>query len=438
MPEKANMDHASVNLVVTFEETPKIDALAKIAESLFYYNRMSSVPKGEERSLKWTFESVGVIDPKKMIREIQIKCDTREEWAEISQQQTKVSLRREDLPWWEFVILDNTGKEDSLILFRFDHGIGDGLAFAKVFTKMIKTLDGQDIESMIPKKMMDKKTSVNWFKMILGFPKALFDVLTAPNGKPDDPTVFSKNIVGPEVYDNRHRKLLVFDKIPLDFIKALKNAAGITLNDVLLTTWSRTVHEYCTMQECPVLKKKGENLLYRTLLPFGLPNKSEDPELALRNTWVSVSLQLPVGMKNISQIVKYVSKKTSNLKSSPLALVQVGVQNRVLSVLPQSVSRQAVYDIHSKRSTTFSNVPGPAETIMLAEQPVKSIMFFTNHLHPVVSCFTYNGSIHITLVLDDGAIANADVLPMCFMKSLVLFAKEFNVEVPDSIMQASR
>ena len=35
--------------------------------------------------------------------------------------------------------------------------------------------------------------------------------------------------------------------------------------------------------------------------------------------------------------------------------------------------------IHSKRSTTFSNVPGPEEQVMLADQPVKSIMFFTNH-----------------------------------------------------------
>ena len=86
-------------------------------------------------------------------------------------------------------------------------------------------------------------------------------------------------------FDNRHRKLAVFDTVPLDFIKAIKNAAEVSLNDVLLTTWSRAVHEYCAIQECPVLKEKGEKLLYRILMPFGFPHKNNDPVSALRNTW---------------------------------------------------------------------------------------------------------------------------------------------------------
>ena len=317
MPEGVNLEYATVNLVVTFQKAPTVENVAKVVEDLFYYHRMSTVPKGEERSTKWKYEYVGEIDPKKMIREVDISCNNREEWADIVQQQTKITLRRADLPWWEFVILNNRGKEDSLVLFRFDHCIGDGLSFAKVFTKMIKHMDGSEVESMIPKKMLDKKASINWGKMILGFPKALFDVATSPNGKADDPTCYSKNIVGPEVVsyliailffdsfnhiwkishqsyflkvDNRHRKLVVFDTVPLDFIKAIKNAAEVSLNDVLLTTWSRAVHEYCTIQKCPVLKEKGEKLLYRILMPFGFPHKNNDPVSALRNTWSVVQL----------------------------------------------------------------------------------------------------------------------------------------------------
>lgn len=115
----------------------------------------------------------------------------------------------------------------------------------------------------------------------------------------------------------------------------------------------------------------------------------------------------------------------------------MGMQNKVMSILPLGLSRKLLYDIHSKRSTSFSNVPGPEEQIMIAEEPVKSIMFFTNHLHPVLSCFTYNGEVHTTLAVDDSAIADVYLLPKCFMKSLVLFAKELNVEVPDSVMKSS-
>ncbi len=78
---------------------------------------------------------------------------------------------------------------------------------------------------------------------------------------------------------------MVFDPVPLDYVKAIKSAAGISLNDVLLSAWSRTVHEYCAIQNCPELKEKGEKLLYRVLMPVGFPNKSEDPVSALRNTW---------------------------------------------------------------------------------------------------------------------------------------------------------
>ncbi len=116
----------------------------------------------------------------------------------------------------------------------------------------------------------------------------------------------------------------------------------------------------------------------------------------------------------------------------------MAMQNYVLKFLPTSLSRKLVFDIHSKRSTTFSNVPGPEEQVMLADQPVKSIMFFTNHLHPVLSFFTYNGNIQTTVVIDDGAIADVELLPVCFMRSLILFAKEFNVEVPDSVLQSAK
>ncbi len=199
MPEKVKLEYASVNLVVTFDEAPKIENVAEVVKSLFYYHRLSNVPTGQERTRNWRYQSNGVIEPRKMIRQLDIHCDSKEEWAEILQEQSHISLRREDLPWWEFVILNNRGKEDSLLLFRFDHCIGDGLAFAKVFTKMIRYMDGRVIESMIPKKMIDKKAKPNWLKMVLGLPKALFQVATSPNGKADDKTCFSKNFVGPEV-----------------------------------------------------------------------------------------------------------------------------------------------------------------------------------------------------------------------------------------------
>ncbi len=117
--------------------------------------------------------------------------------------------------------------------------------------------------------------------------------------------------------------------------------------------------------------------------------------------------------------------------------MQMGMQNYVLKFLPLDLSRKLLYDIHSKRSTTISNVPGPEEQVRLAEEPVKRIMFFTNHLHPVVSFSTYNGNLQTTLAIDDNGIKDVHLLPSCFMKSLALFGKELNVDVPESVIKAS-
>ena len=78
---------------------------------------------------------------------------------------------------------------------------------------------------------------------------------------------------------------MIFDPIPIDFIKKLKDKAGVSLNDVLLTAWSHAVHQYCHHQKCPVLKQKGSNILHRTLMTYGFPNGTTSPAQALQNGW---------------------------------------------------------------------------------------------------------------------------------------------------------
>ena len=82
---------------------------------------------------------------------------------------------------------------------------------------------------------------------------------------------------------------------------------------------------------------------------------------------------------------------------------------------------------------TCSNVPGPSEKVMISGAAVKSCMFYTNHLHPVLSMLSYDGQIYTTLVIDCDAIQDVESLPSFFMKSLVLMGKEFNINIPTSM-----
>jgi hypothetical protein len=212
MPDCVQLEDPSINVVMMYDKKtpPKLEDIVLAVDKLFIYHRLSTVPKRMKgcSSKWWDFESAGNIDPKEMIREENISCDTKEDLATIVQQQRSSSLRKENLPWWEFVLLINKGNGDHVLLFRIDHSIADGLSLGKAFTNIIKRVDGSTIPNLIPPSMISKQSSTTVskkIKMLLNIPKAFFDVITSPIGRLDDPIHFSKpflsrNIVSSLIY----------------------------------------------------------------------------------------------------------------------------------------------------------------------------------------------------------------------------------------------
>lgn len=199
MPERVKLEDPTITVIFKLESLPKKEDLMKDVKKLFQYHRLTSVPVGEPRTTSWIFEKVDV-DPEMMIRSIEASSDTEEELARIVQEQRYYTLRKTDVPWWEFCLISNTGSSGHVVLFRIDHGIADGLSLATVFSDILTNADGSKV-SIIPKSMVSNKTisQSGMLKTILKIPMALFTVATQPIGKCDDPIVFSKNVVGKNV-----------------------------------------------------------------------------------------------------------------------------------------------------------------------------------------------------------------------------------------------
>ena len=201
MPDRIRLGDPTINVITTYENPPKVDDIISSVETLFQYHRLSTVPTGKKASLDWKFESVGSIDPKRMIRVLNISCDTKEEWAEVVHEQRNTSLRTRNLPWWEFVLMINEGKGDHVLLFRIDHALGDGLSVGKALTSIIKGVDGSEIQNMIPASMISNKqtkSNTSFMGRLSMLLRAIWDVSMAPIGKVDDPIHFSKNVTGPD------------------------------------------------------------------------------------------------------------------------------------------------------------------------------------------------------------------------------------------------
>jgi hypothetical protein len=71
---------------------------------------------------------------------------------------------------------------------------------------------------------------------VIGICKAIGEVVTLPRSPYDDNTLFSKP--RQDMTHSRKRSVVCFEPIPLEFVKTIKRAAGVSLNDVLYTSVS--------------------------------------------------------------------------------------------------------------------------------------------------------------------------------------------------------
>jgi hypothetical protein len=109
----------------------------------------------------------------------------------------------------------------------------------------------------------------------------------------------------------------------------------------------------------------------------------------------------------------------------------------ILRFFPRWLSRDSAYKVYSRHSMTFTSVPGPKETVMIGGKVVKSLHFYANSLHPVLSMLSYDGNMNITLLMHNDAISDAHLLPTCFMRSLVSLGNKFKINVPNSVLLSS-
>jgi len=457
-PESVKMCEPTINIVLYFETCPSVSALInEVVCKFLEYERFSGVPVvvGKDGSNDWRFRNVATCDPFQLVRTFTVNGD-KELHALLEDEICGGQLRvgRNDLPWWEFVRIENSqsskGSNSSVVVFRMDHTIGDGLSLVSIIEHIaVRTIDGSALSRLVMKQKFNKPkmgfcSKVQMaFKSILSFIK----VLRLANGKYDDDTAFSWNVNKDLVY-NQQRKHLFFPDIPLGFVKDLKNAYGngATVNDIMLTIVSQTIHDYCQAQNDPMfannqnLKKKS--LQCRALMPIAFPLSEKDKQdktMALRNKFVFLSTDLGVGVADTPiDRLHHICNTTAELKNSPIALVQQFIQTKIAPLLPTRLCRQTVYDTFTRHSLVLTNVPGPPESISIAGEPIQCCRMFINNLIPNLGILSYNGTIYSSISLDPNAIRNSSCLHYLFHKAFVQLANDLNVTVPSDLTTTER
>jgi len=307
--------------------------------------------------------------------------------------------------------------------------------------QIIRYADGSPMEPLIPEGMRKKfKIKKSWYQLFFEVLVSAIKILTMPASNYDHPTVFSK-CMNKDLIHNRNRELVRFVDTPLDFVKEIKNAANVTINDVLYTCLSQAIHMYLVREECPILAEQGSKLLCRSLMPVGFPRNKEavlDKEQALGNKWCFIETDFFVGQTDIMERLKLVHQQMTALKTSPTAVVQLNLQNMLPTVLPRSFTQQATFDIFSRRSVIFSNVPGPTKPCLFASKEVIGVQMFFSNLIPQTGFISYRGQIFGNICLDPEGIRNCKSISILYSQALVLMAERVNVAIPNIVAQHAK
>ena len=147
---------------------------------------------------------------------------------------------------------------------------------------------------------------------------------------------------------------------PVADYKAIKNALGGTVNDVVLATVAGALHRF--------LKRRGEptqGLSLRAMIPVS--TRDESQKMALGNQVTSIFVDLPVGPMDAATRLRVITGATKDLKQSHQAVAAGALMNigawappTLHGLAARLVSRQRLLNL------VISNVPGPQIPIYLA------------------------------------------------------------------------
>ncbi|HEX8856077.1 MAG TPA: wax ester/triacylglycerol synthase family O-acyltransferase [Thermoleophilaceae bacterium] len=193
----------------------------------------------------------------------------------------------------------------------------------------------------------------------------------------------------------------------LDDVKAIKNALGGTVNDVVLTVVSQALGRH--------LRGRGvdtDGLVLKAMVPVSVRAQSERG--ALGNKVAAMMAPLPVGVEDPLEAMRQISDAMADLKSSGQA-VGAQVLTELTGFAPPTIMSQAARLTARQRffNLVVTNVPGPQFPLYLLGRELIDIFPMVPLAQGQalgVAIMSYNGRLNIGLNADWDAMSDIEDL----------------------------
>jgi diacylglycerol O-acyltransferase len=238
-------------------------------------------------------------------------------------------------------------------------------------------------------------------------------------GHPAPHTPFNVDI-GP------HRRYTFLDA-DLEQFKAIKNALGGTLNDVVLTSVSLALGGHMR-----ALGYATEGLEMRAMVPVSV--RAEAERGALGNRVAAIWAPLPVGVEDPKECFERIRLAMEDLKRSGQAVGAQMITNLAGFAPPTILSQAARLQARQRFfNLVVTNVPGPQFPLYLLGHELQA-------LYPVVplarrqalgiAVMSYNGSLGFGLLADYDALPELEQIAQELHEAIAALARAAGVRVP--------
>ena len=192
---------------------------------------------------------------------------------------------------------------------------------------------------------------------------------------------------------------IAWGEIPMEQIKAVKEATGTTVNDVMITVLTAALRRYAELLGA---KLKGRQL--RIAAPVNTRGSGDPGDLGNRISFVSVSV--PLGVRNPRRLLAAVHATMQSLKHGHAAEF-VGLVGGLVGMIPPALQALAGPVISqlpiSLCNTICTNVPGPqAPLYLLGHKMLRSYPYVPIGGEMGLNCamLSYNGTAYFPFTGD--------------------------------------
>jgi WS/DGAT/MGAT family acyltransferase len=329
-----------------------------------------------------------------------------------------------DRPLWDLYLVDgyhgDGGTTGSALLSRIHHCVADGIALMRVMLSLtddpVEAAGAQlgpagaaESDALLPAAIRLSESLAGE----LVHPAQVVDAVAATvTGTLASAKAFVKLVGLPpdrrtalRGTASRRKRLVWSDPIDLSALKRTAHAAGVTVNDLLLTAVSGALRAH-------LARTDGHAPDVRAIVPYNIRPLDQPLPPELGNKFGLVFLSLPVSVDDAVERLLEQRRRMNAIKHSAEGVVSFRVLDLV-GYTPYTVEQVIVDLFAAKGTAVMTNVAGPRQPVFLAGREVRGTIGWppeSGNLGLGVSIISYNGNVTLGLMSDAGLVPDPGAL----------------------------